>query len=126
MAPLLKPSKFSEDEYIYIEGDVVKSVHFCYAGISGFVYAAKNNIVYATVTEGDFIGLVDLIAAPKRGAKEGFVSKWYFTVQCLSTTSEFLELSLEQINKIRAYFATVFDELFFLSISYESKLTYLK
>jgi hypothetical protein len=62
VAPLLKPSKFDEDEYIYREGEDVSSVHFCYEGISGFVYCSLFNVVYTTIRSGDFIGLVDIIA----------------------------------------------------------------
>lgn len=41
------------------------SVHFLYAGVAGFVYVSIDNVVYTTISSGDFIGLVDIVSAPK-------------------------------------------------------------
>lgn len=42
------------------------SVHFLYAGVAGFVYVSIDNVVYTTISSGDFIGLVDIVAAPPK------------------------------------------------------------
>jgi hypothetical protein len=61
VGPLLKPMKFKEDFYVYVEGDEVKRVYFLYNGIAGFVLKNYENTIFATIEKGDFLGLIDLI-----------------------------------------------------------------
>ena len=83
---------FTEDEYLYREGDVIKHIHFSYKGIAGFVH----DIVYLIVEPGDFLGLMDMVP----GSNHADSTKRKFSVQCLSQEVELLQLSLECLDEM--------------------------
>ena len=59
--PLLKPQLFSEQQYIFKEGDDIKEIYFLTNGTAGFVLPIFNNVVYIQIEKGDKFGLIDLV-----------------------------------------------------------------
>lgn len=41
------------------------NIYFCYNGIAGLVIPKFDNLIYATIEKGDFLGLMDLIPTKK-------------------------------------------------------------
>ena len=100
---------------------MVSKVYFLYNGVGGFVIQAEcevDDVVYATVEKGDFIGLIDLFPN-KKEIKDGKIgpARRKFTLKCLSDWCEFLTLSIKDFSGIKADFPLVFDELFVNSMS---------
>jgi hypothetical protein len=50
-----------------VEGDEIKNCHFVYQGVGGFVHTGnKENLIYCTIENGDFIGLIDIVIPKKK------------------------------------------------------------
>ena len=59
IGPLLKPNRFKENEFVFIEGDPILKIYWISKGIVGFVLPEFQNVVYITAEKGDIFGLVD-------------------------------------------------------------------
>lgn len=114
---------------MYSERDVVHDIYFCYSGVAGLVVRALDNIIYCTVEEGDFLGIVDLVPTKDQintSTIDMMVHKRKFTLQCFSKAVEFFSLSLDQLGVIKEDFPEIFEELFFNALTNFKKLKYLR
>lgn len=61
-----------------------------------------DNLIYATIEKGDFLGLMDLIPTKKeiKDSQIELSTKRKFTCQCLTEWSEFLTLTLDDFEII--------------------------
>ena len=73
--PLLRPQFFSEDEYIILEGDEIKSIFFMMSGKGACVLPIYNNTSYMTINEGDHFALIDIVGSSINNGFE--LEKWY-------------------------------------------------
>jgi CRP-like cAMP-binding protein len=121
----LHPSHFQEQEYIYKEGENVTEVSFLISGLAGFVLPRFDNTVYIKIETGDHFGHTDIIiddlsvsafisiTSPQIPEKP-LKSKDYirrFTTQAL-IDCEMLQLSVEDIERMKFEFPDIFIELF--------------
>ena len=104
LTAVLKPEKFNEDQYLYVEGQNANCIYFCFKGIAAFVYenSIKDNIVFCTIETGDFLDMIDFVPS-KQDIQKGVISepKWKFTVLALSNETEFLSLSIDNLEEIK-------------------------
>lgn len=63
ICPLLKPSEYPVEDYIFFEGDDVTNIYFLSSGKAGFVLPKYRNTTYIGVDEGDHFGIIDIIAS---------------------------------------------------------------
>lgn len=83
----------------------------------------KDNIIYCTIERGDFLDMIDFVPS-KEDIKNGTTDpRRKFTVLALSNETEFLSLSIENLEEIKKDFIDVYDELFMHAISHLRKLT---
>ncbi|CDW89496.1 cation channel family protein [Stylonychia lemnae] len=135
VGPLLKPLLFSEQKYIYREGDEIKEIYFMTNGTAGFVLPIYNNAVYIQVEKGDEFGLTDLVYDKElveyklqsrkklKGGKKAL--QRLFTVQALNSC-EVLMMSIQDLDKMKVEYPDIFDELFLKQLKLLSKCLRLK
>jgi hypothetical protein len=79
----------------------VNTIYFCYNGIAAFVLPKFENLIYGLIEKGDFLGLTDMIPnlKEKRGG-DSVITGRKFSVMCLTEWSEFLTLTLEDLENL--------------------------
>ena len=75
MCPLLKPSYFGFNQFIYYEGDEVKDIQFLIEGKASFVLPSFRNCAYIEIDKGDQFGLVDIIGSTQMIGVE--IDEWF-------------------------------------------------
>ena len=99
---MLRPGKLKEDNYLHQEGEQVTEIYFIYNGIIGYVLKKEDNMVYASASKGDYIGLVDLIPdIHEIKFKKLSKPKRKFTVMCLTDWCEYLTLHISNLDQIK-------------------------
>ena len=63
ICPLLKPSPFDENQYIFFEGDDVTEVYFLIKGRAGFVLPKYKNAMYIEILMGSHFGVIDILGS---------------------------------------------------------------
>ena len=63
VCPLLKPSIFMDQEYIYLNGDEINCCFFMKQGECGFVLACNGNLKYIDITQGNYFGIIDILGS---------------------------------------------------------------
>lgn len=90
ICPLLKPSEYPKEDYIFFEGDDVTNIFFLSSGKAGFVLPKYRNTTYIDIEEGDHFGIIDIIASILDTNYD--LEQWYghldvlqrqFTVMCV-------------------------------------------
>ena len=54
---------FSEEEYVFFEGDDIGCIFFLTKGYTSYVLPKHNNQKYVTISEGESFGVVDIIGS---------------------------------------------------------------
>jgi hypothetical protein len=67
ICPLLKPSIFDEQEYVYFDGDEINCIYFAKQGELGFVLAAHSNLKYIDISNGNYFGVIDMVGSMLNG-----------------------------------------------------------
>ena len=60
VSPMIDPYIFKEDEFIYKEEEEIELIYFLSRGVAGFVLPDHENMIYATLENGDKFGHLDL------------------------------------------------------------------
>lgn len=63
VCPLLKPHYFQKDQYITLEGDKIKGVHFLMSGKGAYVLPIYDNAAYISIQTGDHFVLNDIFGS---------------------------------------------------------------
>jgi len=63
MSPLLKPTYFSDNEYIFLENESVNEIFFLVVGKASFVLPRFNNCRYVNINVGNHFGLIDIFGS---------------------------------------------------------------
>lgn len=102
-------------------------MYFQYNGLSGFVIQEYDDLIYALIRKGDFLGLIDLLP-DKHEIKDGLIqeARRKFTVQCMTEWCEFLCLSVTDFERVKEDFPIIFDEMFVNAMSRLRKLRMVK
>lgn len=75
LCPLMKPTIYYDQQYIYLEGDDVSGIYFMVTGNASFVLPSFRNTSYINVLVGDHFGVVDIVSSAER--KQFELEKWY-------------------------------------------------
>ena len=75
MCPLLKPSLYEENEFIFYEGDDITEIHFLVEGKASFVLPSFSNQSYITIATSNHFGIIDIIGSAETGNFE--INDWY-------------------------------------------------
>jgi len=120
ICPLLMLHVFTEDEYIYNEGDGINSVFFLEKGSCGFVLPRYSNLKYINIPRGSEFGSVDLVSNMLQNDFHLLGDEWIlhkerykrnFTLMADCQSDVFL-LTLEDLNRMKTEFFDMY-ELFF-------------
>ena len=76
ICPLLLPVIFSEEEFIFFEGDDIGCIFFLSKGNTSYVLPKHNNQRYVTISEGESFGVVDIIGSAYKEDKLE-INNWF-------------------------------------------------
>lgn len=63
MAPLLKPLKILQGDYVYHKGDLIDGIYFIREGEAAYVEKGTFcDMIYCSILEGSYFGDMDFIA----------------------------------------------------------------
>lgn len=118
VCPLLKPSIFMDQEYIYLNGDEINCCYFMKQGECGFVLACNGNLKYIDITPGNYFGIIDILGSMlQNGNPDLHLSNnsdklfRQFTVQTQKKT-EVLTLSLDNLVMMDQEYPDAYNDLF--------------
>lgn len=63
ICPLFKPDFYDTNQFVYQEGDPVNEMLFMTEGSAAFVLPAFKNKKYISIQEGDYFGVLDIVAS---------------------------------------------------------------
>lgn len=63
MSPLLKPSYYSDNQYIFLENEGVNEIFFLVSGKASFVLPRFNNLKYININVGSHFGMIDIVGS---------------------------------------------------------------
>lgn len=81
IGPMLKPQRARENEYVFVENDIITKFYFLSKGICGFVLPQFQNVVYITIEKGDVFGLIDKFR--DSGTIDKAITRHEFTIMAL-------------------------------------------
>ena len=67
---------FSEEEYVFFEGDDIGCIFFLTKGVANYVLPKHSNQKYVTITEGESFGVVDIIGSVYKQQKLD-INNWF-------------------------------------------------
>ena len=121
VCPLLKPLFKSKNQYVFFEDDDISCIYFFKQGSAGFVLPKYQNFVYQQLEKGLHFGVSCIVASfINKGQIEFDIDEWItqrdqlrrsFTIQCLDE-SEFLTLSLQDLNHLKNEFYEIYIQIF--------------
>ena len=107
ICPLLRPSFFPENQYIYFEGDDITSIYFLIKGRAGFVLPKYKNATFIDINVGAHFGIIDIVGSILQAKLD--LDSWInhkdllqrqFTIMSLKQ-SEVLVLAVQDLNRMK-------------------------
>ena len=119
ICPLLKPTTFEQNQFIYMEGDDVNNIYFLIKGMAAFVLPSYENTSYIEINSGNHFGVMDIIGSVVTNSEVEF-ENWFihkdiihrqFTIMAKKQI-EVLTLSIGDLNRMKLEFFETYDSLF--------------
>ena len=97
IGPLIDPYIFKEDEFIYKEGEDIEKINFICRGVAGYVLTDNDNIIFATVENGDMFGHLDYFDGLQKKIDTDTEVVRQFSVMALSGHCEMFGLNVSEL-----------------------------
>ena len=110
ISQLLKNHKFTDDVYIYQEGDEAKHVYFITQGVLGYTHPESGDMVYCLGMKGDIFGICEIDSEARNLNNSRSFRK--FNAMVLSETFECLSICTKGLVDFKKAHANVYKELF--------------
>jgi CRP-like cAMP-binding protein len=132
ICPLFLPVTFSEQEYVFFEGDDIGCIFFLTKGECSFVLPKHDNQKYVKVNEGGSFGAVDIMGSVFKNDVE--LETWFSRKDVLkrqfstmaSTYCEMMSLSVQDLYRIQVEFLEYYEYLINEKTDFLQKLLLIK
>ena len=117
LCPLLKPSPYQQNEFLYKEGDEVTNVFFLIKGYASFVLQTYQNCKYINIDIGDHFGIIDIVGSCQINGYD--YNEWYFRRNSILRQFnifavcpvEVLTLVIADFNRMKTEFQDIYEQL---------------